>query len=170
MQNANQNGLFGFINTSTPTNTLFWATLISGVLDALAAIVVYYAFFKLNPVQIYQFVASGILDKAAYSGGLGTALLGLGIHFLIAFVAAYVFFQLYPNMALLRQNGYAVGLVYGAVIWAFMNLVVIPYLSKIPPAPFDTVAVLGILWHMVLVGLPIVLIVEKYYRQKGELG
>ena len=167
MQNANQNGLFGFVNTSTPSSTLFWATLISGVLDALAAVVVYYAFFKLNPVQIYQFVASGILDVAAYSGGLGTALLGLGIHFLIAFVVTYVFFQLYLKLALLRQNVYAVGLGYGAVIWAFMNLIVIPYFSKIPPAPFDTVSVLGILWHMVLVGLPIALIVEAYYRQKN---
>src|SRR5215472_5538784 len=62
-----------------------------GVLDALDATVALHLALGLAPVPIYQFVASGILGPAAFAGGVPTALLGLGLHFLIAFGVATTF-------------------------------------------------------------------------------
>ena len=149
--------------TQTKTGTMVWATIISGVLDAIAAIIVYKLFYNYSPLQIYQFVASGVLGADAYAGGLPVALLGLAFHFFIAFCASYVFYLLYPRFPFLGSNKIIAGLLYGFAIWAVMNLAVIP-MSKIPPAAFDTVAVLAIAWHMILVGLPISLIVAGHYK------
>lgn len=156
--------------TQTKTGTMVWATIISGVLDAIAAIIVYKLFYNYSPLQIYQFVASGMLGPDAYTGGLPVALLGLAFHFFIAFGASYAFYLLYPRIPALAKHKIIAGLLYGFAIWAVMNLVVIP-MSKIPPASFDTVAVLAIVWHMIVVGLPISLIVAGHYknRQTGSV-
>ncbi len=143
--------------------TLIGATMLSGILDALAAIVVYGVFFKYNPVQIYQFVASAILGDEAFSGGIPIALLGLFFHFLIAFVSSLLFIQLYPRISFLRGNSVLVGLAYGLAIWLVMNLIILP-LTKIPHAPFGIVSVLAIIWHMALVGLPISIVAARHYK------
>ena len=153
--------------TQTKTGTIVWATIISGVLDALAAIVAYKLFYNYSPVQIYQFVASGVLGPDAYTGGLATALLGLAFHFLIAFFASYVFFLLFPKLQLSKHNKIITGLLYGFTIWAVMNLVIIP-MSKIPAAHFDVLAIIAIIWHMLLVGLPISVIVSNYYKHSKD--
>lgn len=154
------------INISqTKTGTIAWATLISGVLDAAAAIIVYKLFYNYSPIQIYQFVASGMLGPDAYTGGVPAALLGLAFHFLIAFFASYVFFLAFPCLSFLGNYKIVAGLLYGFVVWAVMNLVIIP-MSKIPAAHFDTLAVLAIIWHMILVGLPISLMVYSYYKKE----
>ncbi len=156
------NKILGFINLHSKTATIFWTTLIAGVLDGLAAIIVYGVFFKYNPIQIYQFVASALLGNEAYGGGVPVAILGLFFHFLIAWVASYLFIQGYPKWSFLRMNKWMVGLCYGLVIWGFMNLVVIP-LTKIPASGFDVVAMISIGWHMLLVGLPISLLTSAFY-------
>ncbi len=156
------NKIFGFINISSKTSTIVWATIIVGILDALAAIIVYGIFYRYYPIQVYQFVSSAILGTAAYSGGIPVALLGLFFHFLIAFVCSYLFIQLYSGISMLRENKIIIGLIYGFVIWAVMNLLIIPF-SKIPPSNFDVVSVITIAWHMLLVGLPISLLANQFY-------
>lgn len=154
-------------NTATKKTVIILATIIVGVLDALAAITVYGIFYKYNPVQIYQFVSSALLGNEAYSGGVPVALLGLCFHFLIAFVSSFLFIQFYPKLSILRSNRIIVGLCYGLIVWGFMNLIVIP-LTKLPPSNFDIVAALAIAWHMLLVGLPISLLASSFYRQSNK--
>lgn len=156
------------LNTLSKSQTILMATLVSGLLDAIAAIIVYGIFFKYNPVQIYQFVASGLLGDTAYQGGWPVAVLGLAIHFLIAWVGSFLFVLLYPKIPMLMGNKFIVGLGYGLAIWVVMNLLVIPA-SKIPAAPFDFVSVLAIIWHMALVGLPISIIANNYYKSPCKI-
>jgi len=55
------------------------------------------------------------------------------------------------------------GLLFGLGIWLVMNLLILP-LSNIPKSPFNlNLAFVGIIWHMVLVGLPIAIITSKYF-------
>src|SRR5207253_8885841 len=103
-------------------------------------------------------VASGVLVKASFDGGVRTAVLGLALHFAIAYGWATVFY-----LAARRQPGLldwpaGTGLVYGAFVFAFMNLVVLP-LSNTPRRTAFSLVVLGtgLMVHMVGVGLPIVL-------------
>ena len=149
--------------THSASGTILWSGLVAGLLDATAGVIVYFIWFSYNPFQVLQFIAAGVWGPGAFEGGFPMVLAGLGLHFLIAFVVATIYFMAYPKIALLRQYKVAAGLVYGVGIWLVMNLLVVPN-SNIPPAPFDgLLAFVGILWHAVLVGLPIALITARYY-------
>ena len=70
---------------------LVTGTLIVGVLDILDAFI-FFGLRGARPLGILQSIASGVLGRAAYQGGIRTALLGLLLHFFIAFgvVATYL--------------------------------------------------------------------------------
>ena len=81
-------------------------------------------------------------------------------------LAAFIFYWAYPRIPLLSKNVIVTGLVFGVGIWLVMNLLVLPN-SNIPQAPFNTTkAVLEIVWHAALVGLPMALITDRYYSKK----
>jgi len=136
--------------------------LAAGLLDMADALVAYKLAFGMSPVVIYQFVASGVLGKAAYAGGMPAALLGLAFHFLIAFSAATVFVLASERLPQLRRDAVGWGLAFGLVVFGVMNFVVIP-LSRIgastPPMPL---IVNGLLGHALLVGLPIALAARRF--------
>jgi len=144
--------------------------LAAGLLDLVDALVAYKLAFGMSPVVIYQFVASGLLGKAAYTGGLPAALLGLAIHFLIAFTAATVFVLASERVPQLRRDAVGWGLAFGLAVFAVMNFVVIP-LSRIgastPPLPL---IVNGLLGHAFLVGLPIALAARRFLGRGERTG
>jgi hypothetical protein len=71
-------------------NAILWGGLIAGALDATDGVVAY-GFQGLNPIQVLQYIASGVLGPASFKGGLATAGLATLLHFFIAFVAAAVY-------------------------------------------------------------------------------
>lgn len=157
---------FDFTKSSSPIKTILWSGLIAGILDSIAGVIVYYIYFDLNPLQVLQFIASGIYGPEAIDGGIGMIIIGTLLHFLIAYVVAIIYFILFSNITLLEKNKVLSGLLYGFGIWLVMNMFVLPA-SNIPKAPFDTgLAIVGIIWHMVLVGLPIALITSKHFVKK----
>lgn len=145
-------------------STIIYAGLVAGILDSAVAVVVYYAYFGLNPIQVLQFIASGVYGPSAIGGGAGMAVLGTCFHFLIALVCATVFALAYPRLKALRDFPATAGLLHGLGIWLVMNLLVLPF-TNIPKSPFDLgLALIGIVWHMVLVGYPIALITRAYFE------
>ena len=136
--------------------------LVAAVLDAADALVAYKLAYGMSPLVIYQFVASGLLGKAAYAGGAASALLGLAVHFLVAFTAATVFVLVSERFPGLRRAAVGWGLAFGVGVFAVMSFVVIP-LSRIgasvPPPPL---VVNGVLAHALLVGLPIALAARRF--------
>jgi uncharacterized membrane protein YagU involved in acid resistance len=146
--------------------TILWSGLIAGLLDSLAGVIVYYIWFDLNPLQVLQFIASGIYGPTAINGGVFYIIIGLFFHFVIAYTVAIIYFYAFPKIKLLSQYKVVSGLVFGIGIWVVMNLLILPY-TNIPKSPFDAgLAIVGIIWHMVLVGLPIAIITSKYYHRK----
>lgn len=157
---------FDFTKSSSSVKTILWSGLIAGILDSLAGVIAYYIYFDLNPLQVLQFIAAGVYGPEAINGGVAMILAGTFFHFLIAYVAAIIYFIAYPKIAVLRKNTVLMGLLYGLGIWLVMNLLVLPS-SNIPKGPFDIgLAVIGIVWHMILVGLPIALITSKYFSKE----
>jgi len=147
-------------------STILKAGFSAGILDGLAAILMN---LNTNPVRIFQYIASGLLGNKAFTGDLFTALIGLVIHFLIANTWALIFFVVYPKIAGLSKYKVIVGLLYGVIIWLAMNLIVLP-LSNTPQTPFDfNKAVFGIIVLVICVGLPVSLIIGKYYRDKSQV-
>jgi len=45
----------------------------------------------LNPSQVLQYTASGLLGRSSFDGGIRTPVLGCGLHFFIAFAASTVY-------------------------------------------------------------------------------
>lgn len=128
--------------------------LMSGTLDAADGVIAF-GVYGMNPVQVLQYIASGAFGPSAFGGGLLTAAAGTGFHFLISFVAAAVYAAGAWVAPALRRYWIAAGLLYGAWVWMFMNLIVLP-LSNVVPGPSGwPLLANGILGHAVFVGLPI---------------
>ena len=68
----------------TVPKAILWGGLVAGVLDATDGVVAF-GLQGLNPIQVLQYIASGLLGKASFDGGLATAALGTLIHFFITF-------------------------------------------------------------------------------------
>ena len=134
-----------------------WGAAIAGTLDIVYAIV-FFGRRGVAPIRILQSVASGLLGAPAYRGGVPTALLGLALHFAIMFVIAALFVAASRRLAPLRQQAVAAGALYGLAVYGVMNYIVLP-LSAFPQrgTPPTLVIALGLLVHVVLVGIPIAL-------------
>jgi len=142
---------------------VLWAGMACGILDIAAAVIVN-GFFGIKPIRLLQGIASGLLGPQAFEGGLASALLGLLCHFFIAFTAAAVYFAASHFMHFLVHHSVVSGVLYGVAVYFFMNRIVLP-LSAASKRPFSIkMMVIGMLIHMVCVGLPISLIVRRFSR------
>ncbi|MBV4356460.1 hypothetical protein [Pinibacter aurantiacus] len=157
-------------NSYLPVKTIAWAGLLVGSLDILAAIVNFKIATGKDPVLIFQYIASAVFGKEAYSGGSLMPILGLIFHFIIAYIFTIIFFIIYPKMKLYRYNAFLIGIAYGILIWIAMNVIVVP-LSKIGKFSFKLSGVLlqaSIL--IVMIGIPLSLICKRYYSKKAILS
>ena len=131
------------------------AGLVAGALDILYAICVW-SLKGITAQQVLQAVASGVLGKASFSGGRGTATLGLGLHMLIALAMAAGYFMAARKWPILVRRPWAGGLVYGLLLYAAMNFAVVPLSAAEVASPGDmTSFFLALLPHIAVVGWPI---------------
>lgn len=95
---------------------------VAGTVDVGAAALIN----LLSPIRILQFIAGGLLGKAALSGGIPVALLGLVLQWLMSMIiaAAYVFAA--SRLPVLGRRWIGFGLGYGVVVFFVMNYVVVP--------------------------------------------
>ena len=145
----------------SPLSAILIGGAIAGACDIIYAIT-FWAFRGVFATRVLQSVASGLLGKPAFEGGLTTAVLGLALHFFIAFSAAAIFYFAAKAIPLLAQRAVLFGILYGLAIYAVMNLVVLP-LSAFPrKVTFPLLATTtGLAVHMFLIGLPISLAVRR---------
>lgn len=102
--------------------------LIAGALDIIYAFIVYGPLsYGITPQQVLQSVAAGWIGRdASRAGEWGSALLGLGTHFLIATLMAAVFVLAAQSFKALTKNAILWGFVYGLVLYVAMNYIVVP--------------------------------------------
>lgn len=154
-------------NRSNPFNTIVLAGLIAGTLDITAACLQYYIKTGKGPGNVLRFVASGVFGTDAFKGGNEAAAWGLVFHYIVAFLFTLFFFWIYPRMKFLSWNKVITGAGYGIFAWLVMNLLVVP-LSNAPAIPFVlSKAIVAAAILMVCIGLPISLIVSRYYESPG---
>jgi uncharacterized membrane protein YagU involved in acid resistance len=139
--------------------------LVAGAFDITYAIVFSYLRRGTPPSRILQSVTSGVLGRAAYDG-TRTAALGLGLHFLNAFIITTIFFLAARSWPALVRRPIAIGAAYGLLVYLVMNFVVIP-LSAIGvfprPAPVLWMTELSV--HMFLVGVTIALAAHRAFAE-----
>lgn len=133
--------------------TIVYGGLVVGLLDGLAA-VVSSSLRGVGPARVFQYIAAGLLGAAAYSGGITPVLLGILIHFLIAFGAATVYYFASRKFPILIRQALICGMLYGVAVYFFMARVVTP-LSLTRKLPLT---LLQLVIHVLFVGLPVALI------------
>src|SRR5260370_41593793 len=112
--------------TSTSPNAflaIFWGGLACGILDISQAMIAYNLQSGAKPVQILQSVASGLLGREAFRGGMKAAALGAALHFLIAFTAAAVYYVASRKITFLTTHAGVPGILYAGLVWLFMTFV-----------------------------------------------
>jgi hypothetical protein len=135
--------------------------LAAGIGDSVLALVLY----RVSLTVIYQSVASGLLGRDAFRGGLATAALGMLLHFFIATTAAAVYVLASLRIRPLARWPVPCGLAFGVAVYFFMKYVVLP-LSAVPRlTPFDPAAMVG---HAFLVGLPIAFFASRAGRGRVD--
>lgn len=141
--------------------------LVAGTLDILYAFV-FWHFRDVVPGAILRSVASGVLGAAAYEGGTPAALLGLGLHFVIALGWAALFYVAARRFSALVRHAAVTGMLYGVGVYVLMNYVVVPLSASPLTPPHDPVVVVGgVFAHVFLIGLPIALIARRTFAQQS---
>jgi len=126
----------------------------AGVLDAASA---FHDFGWGMPYGI----ASGLLGSRAFpdAGGGGTAIwiLGLALHFTIAIGAAAVYCVASQRLVSLQHHFIVGGVLCGVGVYLAMMLIVLPMSAvPFPVGPFTVEGLrVGLLFHILLIGLPI---------------
>ena len=148
---------------------LIRAGLLTGIIDGLFSSILATFFYGSTATRLFQGVAATLLGREALDGGTPTALLGVLMHFGVAFGWSAVFLFLVERSSWIRgvlASRYGVvkvAALYGPFIWMVMSLAVIPLLVHRPPA-------ISIRWwiqligHIPFVGLPIVASIWRGFR------
>jgi hypothetical protein len=140
---------------------LLRAGLLTGVSDGLFSSVLAVFFYHSTEARLFQGVASVLLGPRALTGGLPTALVGVAMHFGVAFGWSAVFLAIEaasPGIGRVLESRFGflpIAAVYGPFVWLVMSFGVIPLLTHRPPK-------IGVRWwvqwigHFPFVGIPIV--------------
>jgi hypothetical protein len=122
---------------------------IAGLLDMTSA---YISFGRNMPIGI----AGGIVGAAGRHLSAGQYILGLSIHYLIAFSAATAYCVASKRLHFLRDHFIVCGIFFGIGFFLFMQLVVLPLSAYHAMGPYQYRGLVqGLLAHIFLIGLPI---------------
>ena len=131
---------------------------IAGTLDLLQACILF-------GWRIPLVIAAGLLGRQAFRGGVPTYVLGVFLHFFIAFSAAAIYYGASRRLAFLKEHPLVCGLFYGIAVELVMSYIVLPLSALHARGPYNLHDVLlGLGVHMVVVGLPISFSVRRFAK------
>src|SRR6266700_422633 len=131
---------------------------IAGTLDLLQACILF-------GWDIPLVIAGGLLGRDAFHGGAGTYVLGVALHFFIAYSAAAVYYAASRKLGFLTEFPLVCGLFFGAAVEDVMRFIVLPLSALHSKGPYKLHdLILGLLVHMVVVGLPISFSVRRFAK------
>jgi hypothetical protein len=116
-----------------------------------------------TPLWVFQSVATGWLGSAAFAGGTLAGAVGLASHYGILLAAAVVYLMASHRLPILRTYAVACGAIFGALVYLFMNFVVLPLSAfpyKLSHPPLRLLE--GFASHAIFVGIPIALCIRRW--------
>lgn len=130
--------------------------LIAGTLDLLQACILF-------GWDIPLVISGGLLGRRAFHGGAATYILGVLLHYFIACSAAATYYAASRKLPFLKEYPIVCGLFFGAAVQEVMNLFVLPLSALHSRGPYSLHdLILGLLVHMVVIGLPISFSVRRF--------
>jgi hypothetical protein len=149
--------------------TILTAGLMAGALDLLTAIIVYSVVMqRTTDSKLLQGIGRAAFGSKTFGDETMLALSGVAVHFFIAFSFTVFYFFIFPYISFLRRQRIISGLLYGIFAWCVMNLAVLPLLGIANiPHKWDSIA-RGAIILMFCIGLPVSLIISRYYMSKNQ--
>jgi hypothetical protein len=136
--------------------------VVAGALDILYACAFWAIKAGVPARRIFQSVAAGLLGRASFDGGWGTAALGLALHFFIALSMSATYMLVAARWPLLLERPWPCGAAYGLLLYGIMNHVVVPLSRAGGGGAQDPLWVgLTIVVHVLLIGIPIALFARR---------
>jgi hypothetical protein len=156
------------VTKSSPAKAILIGGLIAGAFDITYACIFFGLRNHVSPIRILQSVARGALGNQAFQGGLKTAALGLFFHFLIALIAAAVYFVASRVLRFMVTQPVICGILYGTCVYLFMYGIVMRvsaiHSTTLPWNYPWAVLIPNLLIHMLGIGLPIALATQRYSK------
>ena len=130
---------------------------IAGILDITSA-------FITGGRNVPRGIAGGLLGSYVKDhNGIGIWVLGLALHFFIAFSAATVYCLASRLLPFLKKHFVVCGMFYGIAVFLVMYLIVMPLCAFHFKGPYTLRGLItGIVAHMLLIGLPIGFSLHKW--------
>ena len=125
--------------------------LLVAIGDTIFASTLWFGWSVPGLVRLFQTIAVGVLGKASFDGGVASAGLGAGLHLFMATMFVVVYTLASQRAPALLRRPFVLGPLYGVVLYAVMNFVVMP-LSRVdahPTLQHPDWIILSILAHMV---------------------
>jgi uncharacterized membrane protein YagU involved in acid resistance len=117
---------------------------------------------------VFRSVAAGALGPAARDGGVKVAILGLFFHFLIAIIAAAVYFIASRVLPFMIRHAVICGILYGLCVYLVMYGIVLRVSaihSQLYPWSYPWPVLIGnVLIHTLGIGLTIALVTRRFSR------
>lgn len=110
------------MNNLSPLTAILIAGIVAGTIDIGAASLI----SGKDPVFISQYIAGGLLGRAALQGGMQTALLGLVLQWAMSAIIAGVYVFASRFLPVLRSHWLLMGILYGFPVQFVMTYVVLP--------------------------------------------
>jgi hypothetical protein len=153
--------------TTTDAASILKAGATVAILDGSFVVILYVWILHLTTAsRIFQGIASRLIGKAALDGGAPTALLGVLLHFTVAYcwtIAFYIALRTFPALrefTATTRGKIITGVLFGATVWLVMNFGIVPLFGGKSVAPRHWQFSTQLVWHMIAVGPPIVAIVR----------
>jgi hypothetical protein len=150
----------------TPARALLLGALAVGTLDGLDA-ALFFGLRGVAPLRVFQSIASGLLGRAAFRGGVAAALLGVLLHFTIAAGVVGVCYALARRWPALARRPLVWGPAYGLLVYAAMEGVVVPLSAAVTGPKPAAVVLNGLLIHALGVGVPSALAARAALRARA---
>ena len=118
-------------------------------------------------LSVWQFIASVAIGKVAFTS-TSYAWLGLLLHFIVSICWAGGYAYLATRQRFMNERWAISGLVYGVVVYMFMQLILLGANALKPPAtPNDFIN--AVIAHSVFFGLPVAFVVARLSRRTSAL-
>jgi uncharacterized membrane protein YagU involved in acid resistance len=146
------------------SRAILWGGILAATIDFVFAST-YYAWLRDKPAtRVWQSVAAGLLGKASFDGGTSTVVLGVILHYLIGVIWASIYVVTSRPLRILIRQPLASGVVFGAIIYLVMNVVVLPLSAlHLPAFPLST-AIWPIAIHVLGIGPAIAFSAQRFLK------
>jgi hypothetical protein len=151
--------------------TILYGGLAIGVLDFLDASIFFPLYYGIGFTDVWHGPAAGLIGRdASRGGGWNTALLGIFLHFVVAFSIAAVYFLLARFVPTLLKHPIVSGLAFGVAAHFVMQYVVVPFsaIGTRPAWPPVGPLLNSLIGHAFLVGLPVALIAAWSAKRRAS--